>query len=137
MLNYARRCLDKHGLFGQEEFAKRYPDHVTEYWALQRTKPPKKRRGKRGAPTLIEQILDYLRGRWQVQPSEKIAETMVEYNKMKRQTVLVMEFHGEDFKFSPNTSFTKFREITRALRDNIELGRQLYCQYQKYNRAGR
>lgn len=139
--NHARRCLAQYGLFGEQEFAKRYPDDVANYWALQRTKPAKKRKGKRGMPTLVEQIWAYLQERFIKSPDdERIHRAIVEYSKFGRDVAISIEIeHGSNvqkFIFPPSTSIQQFRKISLALRRDFEEGLKQYQEFCRYDGMG-
>ena len=139
--NHARRCLAQYGLFGEQEFAKRYPDDVANYWALQRTKPPKKRKGKRGMPTLVQQIWAYLQERFAKSPTdERIHRAIVEHSKFRRDATISVEIeHGgnvQEFSFPPSTSIQTFRKISLALRRDFEEGLKIYQEFCRYDGMG-
>ena len=139
--NHARRCLAQYGLFGEQEFAKRYPDDVANYWALQRTKPAKKRKGKRGMPTLVEQIWAYLQERFAKSPDdERIHRAIVEHSKFRRDATISIEIeHGnnvQEFTFPSNTPIQQFRKISLALRRDFEEGLKQYQEFCRYDGMG-
>lgn len=104
-------------------------------------KPAKKRKGKRGMPTLVEQIWAYLRERFTKSPTDKrIHRAIVEHSTFRRDATISIEIeHGgnvQEFSFPPSTSIQTFRKISLALRRDFAEGLKMYQEFCRYDGMG-